>query len=470
MTEYKLNNSIAKKLLSYQVGNAENIVRIITENKAVLDASDTGTGKTYSAIAACAQLKMRPFVVCPKSVMSAWRRVCEYFGVEKITIVNYESIRNCKTYADDTYNRVKSPYIKYVLQPKKNKGDSDKYKFVWNVPKDCIFIFDEAHKCSDIGTLNSLLLFGAKDSGNPIMILSATIADHPEKFRLFFYILNFIEPATVEQQKLEFHTYMRIVDRWIFRDDKPMNRIHNMLYPTRATRLRIDTLGNLFPETQIDCIPYTMGKSKESEIQKKYEEIAQELDALKNKDNKERMNALVRVLRAHQKIELLKVPTFVELANDFMHDGYSVVIFVNFTKTLEMLAQMLATKCLIYGEQTAQEREKNINDFQADKQRVIICNIKAGGVGVSLHDINGKYKRASLISPTWSAIDLTQSLGRIHRAGGKSKSLQRIIFTANTVEEKIAEKLKVKLKDLNSINNGDLDLSHIIFQVKPIEM
>jgi SNF2 family DNA or RNA helicase len=190
----------------------------------------------------------------------------------------------------------------------------------------------------------------------------------------------------------------------------------------------------------------------------------QEIENLKAKDKDKKRNALVNILRAHQKIELLKVPTFVDITNEFLDEGKSVVIFVNFTKTLELLADMLKTKCLIYGEQTTETRDKNISDFQKNKEKIIICNIKAGGVGLSLHDIYGGHPRVSLISPTWSAIDLTQALGRIHRANGKTKSLQRIIFTANTVEEKIATKLKIKLKDLNSINNGDLDLTHINFK------
>ena len=97
---------------------------------------------------------------------------------------------------------------------------------------------------------------------------------------------------------------------------------------------------------------------------------------------------------------------------------------------------------------------------------IIICNIKAGGIGISLHDTIGNHPRVSLISPTWSSIDLVQALGRIHRAGGKSKSLQRIIYTADTIEERIADKLKNKLLNINSINNGDLDLTSIEFDNK----
>jgi SNF2 family DNA or RNA helicase len=190
------------------------------------------------------------------------------------------------------------------------------------------------------------------------------------------------------------------------------------------------------------------------------------LEEIKNKKSQDKKNPLTVVLRAHQRIEILKIPTFVELCNDFRHNSYSVVIFVNFTKTLELLCDMLHTTSKIYGEQSQEARLKIIEDFQSNRTNVIICNIKAGGIGISLHDIHGGYPRVSLISPTWSSIDLVQALGRIHRAGGKSKSLQRIIYTADTIEEKIADKLKNKLLNINSINNGDLDLTSIEFDNK----
>jgi superfamily II DNA or RNA helicase len=176
------------------------------------------------------------------------------------------------------------------------------------------------------------------------------------------------------------------------------------------------------------------------------------------------VNILTKILRMHQCIELLKMTTFVELAKDYMYNNFSVVIFVNFTQSLKLLASMLNTTSLIYGEQTYDEREKNINQFQSNKTQIIICNIKAGGVGISLHDIYGGHPRVALISPTWSSIDLTQALGRVYRAGGKTKSLQRIIYIANTIEDKIAEKVKDKLTNLNSINNGDLDFTNINFK------
>lgn len=457
-----LSDDLKKLLLPYQIVNTENVVRIIKNNKAVLDSSDTGTGKTYTSIAACKVLQKRPIVICPKAVMTNWKRVCKIFNVEPFFVVNYETLKNAKYYSPSG-RRIKCQYIYY--------NDSKK-SYSWkNIPSDVIFIFDEVHKCSGLSTFNGALLLSVKETtSNNIILLSATIADHPEKFKIFFYILNFIEESQAKELNLDFKKYMKIIDGWIARDPKPMLRIHNMLATNRSTRMSIDVLGNLFPETQISAVPYSMGKKRESEIEEQYEIIYEELESLKGKSLKDRGNPLVKILRAHQKIELLKIPLFVELTNDFMEDGSSIVIFVNFTATLKSLAEILHTNCLIYGEQTDGERQHNIDMFQSNKERLIICNIKAGGVGISLHDTMGKHRRVSLISPSWSSVDLVQALGRVHRAGGKSKSLQRIIYVAGGTEEKIADKLQIKLKDLNNINNGDVDLTNIIFEKKIQQM
>lgn len=450
------------KLYQYQIGNMKNIVRIIRENNACGDLSDTGTGKTYSAVASCKELGLQPIVICPRAVMGAWRKVCKIFDVKPFFIVNYETLKFGKFY-DNNNKRKKCPYIIY---DKDADVDNNKINpvYTWSLSEKnkVIFIFDEVHKCTNFDTFNGKLLLSAKQSGRPILILSATLADSPTKVKIFAYILNFIDKNIAEKQKLSLEQYINVIEKWLARDSKPMIMVHNMLYPDRATRMRIDNIPD-FPETQISAVAYTIDEKIENEIQKQYEKIAELLDDLKEKKAKDRGNILVAILRARQKIELLKIPTFIELAKDFRDEGKSVVIFLNFTQTLKTIAELLKTNCVIYGEQTAEQREQNISDFQENTEKIIICNIQCGGVGVSLHDIYGGHQRISLISPTWNAVDLQQSLGRIHRAGGKTKSIQRIIYTANTVEENIADKLQLKLKDLNSINNGDLDLSNISF-------
>lgn len=455
----ELDDHISNKLLVYQIDHTKNLLHILSTNITALDASDTGTGKTYSAIAVCAQLKLNPVIICPKSVISSWTKVCKTFNVTPFMIVNYETIKYGKYYVNN--KRMKCPYITVTENKETNKTE---FKWNFNEKQNIIFIFDEVHKCSNIETLNGQLLYHSKNEDIKMLLLSATIADKPEKFRLFFYVLNFIDPKQVTERKMTYNNYMQIMHKWILRDAKPMIRIYNMLYPQRSSRMKIDVLGDLFPETQIIAEPYFMGDKRAAAIEHEYKIIAMELEKLKQKGKTDKRNILVKILRAHQKIEILKIPTFVELTNDYIENGFSVVIFVNFTQTLETLADMLHTDCLIYGEQTSEQRDKNINKFQENKTKIIISNIKSGGVGISLHDIYGGHPRVSLISPTWDAVNLVQALGRIHRAGSKSKSLQRIIYADGTIESKIADKIQKKLKDINSLNNGDVDLTNILFE------
>jgi len=442
-------DKIKQKLLSYQIQHTENLVRIIKNNKACLDASDTGTGKTYTAIAACSILNYNPIIICPKTIKNTWKNICEYFNVIPEIIINYEALKIGNNYSD-----LKIIDNKYEFQPRDNT----------------IFIFDEAHRCANLETENCKILLAAKKTNTPILLLSATIADFPNKFKPFFYILNFIKQEQIKDQNISIDRYMRIVDNWINRDKKPMVRIHIMLYPDRASRMRIDVLGDLFPLTQITATPYNLDDKRRKQIELEYKILNDILQEIKDKKSTDKKNPLVYIMRTHQNIEALKIPLFVELTNDYIHNGYSVVIFVNFTKTLEKLCEMLYTENKICGEQTIEERTSIIEKFQENRSKIIICNIKAGGIGISLHDIYGGHPRVSLISPTWSAIDLIQALGRIHRAGGKSKSLQRIIYAAETIEDKIADKIKYKLANINSINNGDLDLTNIDFQTERIKI
>lgn len=441
-------NHIREKLLPYQIEHVSNLIYILTKNVTALDSSDTGTGKTYTAIASCAQMNLSPIILCPKSVINSWKHVCKIFNVNPITVINYESAKNG------------------IVINKENLLSFDKgtKTYTWETEKfnDAIYIFDEVHKCSSQSTLNGKLLLSAKDKNIHMLLLSATIADHPEKFRLFFYVLNFLDPVDTKKKNISFSQYMSIIYRWVTRDSKPMNRIHNMLYPERASGMKISFIGHMFPETQIITQPYTITEDREKDIEKEYRSIHKELTTIKKKDDN--ASNLVKIMRAHQKIELLKVPLIVELTNDYIENGFYVVIFVNFTQTLNLLSNLLYTKSLVYGGQSERERSDIVNTFMENKSRVIICTIKSGGTAISLDDQHGGHPRVSLISPTWDSVDLIQTLGRIHRAKTKSKSLQRILYIANTIEENIAEKLKQKLYNINEINNGDVDLTNIVFE------
>lgn len=159
---------------------------------------------------------------------------------------------------------------------------------------------------------------------------------------------------------------------------------------------------------------------------------------------------LTEVLGARRRVELLKVPSMVSLAKDAIEQDNSVAIFVCFNETVEALKEAL--KCpVITGETPQNERNRIMKVFRADRIPAVVLNISAGGVGISLH---GARQRLSLISPSWSAIDLIQTIGRVRRAGG-SHSVQKILFANGSVEESVCARVRSKVGCIETLNDGD---------------
>ena len=186
-----------------------------------------------------------------------------------------------------------------------------------------------------------------------------------------------------------------------------------------------------------------------------YKEINVELENIKKLEDKSK--ALGVIIRNRMRIEMLKVTLFMDLAQEGIDSGYSIVIFVNYIGSLEYLCYHMKVDCVVKGGQTIEERDNMIKDFQANKKKIIIVMQQAGGVGISLHDIHGNHPRMSIISPGWSGSEIRQTLGRVHRAGSKTPAIQKIIYVAKTYEEQLCNIIKIKLRNIDALNDGELE-------------
>ena len=482
MSQNQITDELKAKLLPYQIKHTENLIHSIHNHNRVLDASDTGTGKTYTSIALCSAMNLKPLIICPKSVITSWKNVLKFFGLDYIGVSNYESIQNCKMFTHNSKNeKVPCPYIsrieikddkkpddnknsktiinKTLTKPKKKEKkqikikddantepDTDtKFTYTWkNLPHDCIIIFDEAHRCKNPRTLNSVLLYTLAKTTAKIIMLSATISDKFENFGLAGFVLGL-------------YSQIRNAKNWMLSVSKDKDNIfsgvHDQIYPEYASRMRIKDLGKLFPDNQVIASCYDMKNAKE--IEEQYKLIDEEVERLQKNEDASGC-ALARILYCRMKIEMLKVPTYIEQAKKFIEEGNSVAIFVNFTQSLMTIADELGTKCVIHGQQTREERDDAIKMFNDDEARVIVCNMMSGSCGISIHDLHGNFPRVSIISPCYNAQSLVQALGRIYRAGTKTPVRQRIIFCAGTLEEQICENIKQKITNIAMLNDNDL--------------
>lgn len=490
-----LKDEIKSKLLEYQIEHSNKIVKSLKKYGRALDASDTGTGKTFSSIGVAKNQELIPLIICPKSVISGWKKALEHFNLPYYGITNYELIKNCRWYQgnftatdkiekDKKYKpiekmeRSKCPFItrekNKVLKinlPQQKKQETSKekvnrilnsvkskrkgfqktgktkkekkekeYLYKWKMPSNIIIIFDEAHRCKNKKTTNSDILSAAGRTTANILILSATIADKPEYFAVTGFVLGLYNDVSKAQG------WLRKISK---KYDSHMAGIHDIIFPNYASRMRIKELGNLFPTNKVFADCFEMDKA--DEIEEQYKIIEEAVEALKSQ--RDQSEGLGKIIKARMMIEMLKIPTFLEIAKAYIAEKNAVAIFVNFTETLLTLAHELKTNCLIFGEQTYEEREKNISDFVEDRSNVIICNIRAGGVGISLHDTIGNFPRVSVISPSWSAQDIIQVIGRVHRAKGKTPVRQQLVYCAGTIEEQICKNMIEKIKNIAFIND-----------------
>jgi superfamily II DNA or RNA helicase len=420
-----------KTLYPRQEQHVDRLISVLAGYGSALDSSETGTGKTICGAEIASRANGNILVVCPKAVIPSWRRELSERGV-KADVINYEKLRTGKTKFGKWQNK----------------------KWVWTIPPSLI-IFDEAHKCSGVGTQNAKMLIEAKDR-HAVLMLSATIASSPLQMRAAGWLLGAHMLGNFWQWCMK---HGCIKNRWngvMFNGSIEHIQAIAQSISHRCARMTASELADHFAETQIITEPLQFG----DEIAGIYEEMERELAELEDKASNDSKNqaaeALVKQLRARQRVELLKVPVIVEMVDDLVAEGKSVAIFVNFDATLQALVDRWGTTVMscgvIHGKQSADERQLHIERFQNDDIRIIICNTAAGGVGISLHDVTGKHPRAAIISPDWNEKNIIQVIGRVHRAGGKTPSMQRLLFAAGTIEEQVEKSVRKKINLLNQLN------------------
>lgn len=446
-------------LLGPQIPHLARLIHSINENGYALDLSETGTGKTYVASALVRAMERPFFVICPKTVKPQWEKILILFGLKATAIVNYEKI--CR----GTSRWMKWKKKKDPLLPNNPRAKREIPEFTF--PPESVVIVDEGHRCKGLDTSNSWMLIGLTLQSYKVLVASATAASSPVEMKALGYMCGLHNlhdfndfcrnhgatwvqgygVMTWDRENDSAMQCMRGLNRYLFEEERC------------ASRLVKGDFGDLFPESQIVAQAYDLGPNS-TRIAAVYDEMEREINSLEERTENYSQHVFAVLIKARREVEILKVPTFVEMIEDLYDEGKSPVLFTNFDDTVQAVYSRLSKKLqklvgFITGDK-AKQREHDIEQFDRDNYRIIIANIAAGGVGVNLHDLNGSFPRASIISPTWSAFNMRQALGRVWRQGGKTKSYQRIVYASGCIEEQICQRVQFRLNCLDTLNDGDL--------------
>ena len=405
------------------------------------DRSETGVGKTPAILQAAKNLEVPFAVICPKTLISHWRRWCRLMDLAPITIVGWEA---CKL--------GKSPRL---FDP---KGLGLKWLREWPATK-VLLIFDEAHRAKSKKSMNSKMVANATKEGHWLALLSATLIQDPLDLLGLGYPLKLVsQPYSAFQYAKRFGV---CIGPWGGYDS----------FATQSQKLELfgelDKIGLRVRKSEI-CATMCVHRADlvdsgaVAKVRGIYTQLEKEIAELEAKGG-QAIEAITVRLRARQAAELAKVPIFVEECLKHLEEGSRVAIFLCFQASIDACSVMLEDELkesvpTITGQIGLKARDEAIESFNFGSTKVLVLNIAAGGEGISLHDQDGKYPRVGLLSIPESSTHLIQALGRNDRVGAKSVGLNRILFCADTMEEKVYNNLAEKIRNIESINDGDLGI------------
>lgn len=104
---------------------------------------------------------------------------------------------------------------------------------------------------------------------------------------------------------------------------------------------------------------------------------------------------------------------------------------------------------LITGDQTEDQRQAAIDDFQSGRTKWVLFTAQAGGVGVTLTAA----RRLIMLQRPWSLVDYKQAVDRVHRIGSEQHESILITdyVTEGTIEERVIKVLESKADSFEQV-------------------
>ncbi len=429
------------------------IEKLLANDKFIL-ADDMGLGKTTSAIIASLESGAKKIlIICPASLKINWQREIENYSNRKTLIVEGRKWGSTFDYYIINYDIVKnyhSTETPEIGQENNNSIINEKFDLA---------IVDEAHYISNTTAQRTKLINDILKNIPKVWLLTGTpMTSKPINYYNLLRIVN-------SNVTLNWQGYVRrYCGGYQFTVNK--KKIWNTGGATNLDELRMRTKNLVLRRMKTDILdlPDKIITPICLDLKSTYydEELEDFLRITSEAKNKESLSITInRLMKVRQIVSQEKINYTCELIDRCLEQGKKVIVFTNFTMSLDTLHEKYKKNSVVLdGRMSKEKRQQSVDRFQnEDKVKIFISNIVAGGVGITLTAAEVVIMNDLSFVPAHHS----QAEDRAFRYGQKKNVLVYYPIFENTIEKIVYNMLQKKKNIIDQVM-GDGDFSESFAQ------
>jgi SNF2 family DNA or RNA helicase len=418
-------------------------------------ADDMGLGKTVQTLALLqsqreASSGQASLLIMPTSLVYNWEMEARKFTPE-LKILNYTGINREKNInLFQNYDLIITSYGTVRIDIELFK----QYKFHYTILDESQVIKNPesiiARAVKELNSKHKLILTGTPVENSTMDLWSQ---------------MTFVNPGLLGTQQFFRNEFLNPIEKK--HDELKTKRLYNIIKPFILRRQKSQVVKDL-PE-KIENIKYCI---MTPEQEQEYEKTKSNYRNLILESIDERGLAGSQILLLQGLTKLRQIANHPKLVDElfegtsgkmedvnYMMDNalamdHKILVFSQFVKHLQLYAKQLTEKGIrfAYLDGSTRDRQTEVERFQNDEGiRVFLISLKAGGLGLNLTAADYVF----LLDPWWNPAVEAQAVDRAYRIGQKNTVFTYKFITQNTVEEKILNLQKNKLKLASDIISSE---------------
>lgn len=381
----------------------DTIVWLQTKKKALV-AHEMGVGKTLCAIETCKT--GRTLVICPASLIINWKKEI-LVQLPQANIGTSNNLDEEQEWHIVSYEQINKAYL-----------FMETYDYV---------VADEAHYLKNPQSVRAGKFTNILDNVPKVILMTGTpsLNNAQEMRTLLAYLGHFQTP--LEPKAL----YDYIV-------------AHDLMMRTTKEVLKLKP--PTFRQHEVQLRPHQELMELQRRVQEMYDRSG-DLETMWLNYRPELTGCLMKI---RQHLGIAKTADVIEQVEKLKAENLYVIVFAHHRKVLQAISKTFDAPMIIGG-MSAKQKNEALEQFQEGKHNIIVCSIKAGGVGITLT----KATHVIFAEFPWTPAEYDQAYSRSHRKGQEEKIYVTDMIALHPVDERHQQILKEKRFITDMIIDGD---------------